>query len=82
MRRVYRLPICRHDRGSIPGGRMTEPVRRILLIKPSSLGDIVHAMPTLAALRERFPRPKSRGWSSGNGRRWCRSLSVSIGCVR
>lgn len=56
MRRVYRLPICRHDRGSIPGGRMTEPVRRILLIKPSSLGDIVHAMPTLAALRERFPQ--------------------------
>lgn len=40
----------------IPGGRMTEPVRRILLIKPSSLGDIVHAMPTLAALRERFPQ--------------------------
>ncbi len=35
---------------------MTEPVRRILLIKPSSLGDIVHAMPTLAALRERFPQ--------------------------
>ncbi len=35
---------------------MTQPVRRILLIKPSSLGDIVHAMPTLAALRERFPR--------------------------
>ena len=34
---------------------MTEPVRRILLIKPSSLGDIVHAMPTLFALRERFP---------------------------
>ena len=39
----------------IPGGRMTDLVRRLLLIKPSSLGDIVHAMPTLAALRERFP---------------------------
>ena len=30
-------------------------IRRILLIKPSSLGDIVHALPTLAALRTRFP---------------------------
>jgi lipopolysaccharide heptosyltransferase II len=38
------------------GGSMTDSVRRILLIKPSSLGDIVHAMPTLAALRARFPQ--------------------------
>jgi lipopolysaccharide heptosyltransferase I len=30
-------------------------VRRLLLIKPSSLGDIVHALPTLAALKEQFP---------------------------
>jgi len=35
---------------------MTDSLRRLLLIKPSSLGDIVHAMPTLAALRARFPR--------------------------
>ncbi|HQZ86760.1 MAG TPA: hypothetical protein PLB21_14200, partial [Actinomycetota bacterium] len=35
---------------------MTDSVRRLLLIKPSSLGDIVHAMPTLSALRERFPQ--------------------------
>src|SRR5205807_4147745 len=28
---------------------------RILIIKPSSLGDIVHALPTVAALRRRFP---------------------------
>lgn len=55
MQRVFRLPTCRSKSGIIPGGRMTESVRRILLIKPSSLGDIVHAMPTLAALRERFP---------------------------
>jgi lipopolysaccharide heptosyltransferase II len=27
----------------------------ILIIKPSSLGDIVHAVPTVAALRRRFP---------------------------
>jgi len=30
--------------------------RRILIIKPSSLGDVVHALPTLAALRERYPQ--------------------------
>ncbi|HQY58642.1 MAG: glycosyltransferase family 9 protein [Nitrospira sp.] len=35
---------------------MIDIVRRLLLIKPSSLGDIVHTMPTLAALRERFPQ--------------------------
>jgi len=29
--------------------------RRILLIKPSSLGDIVHALPVLHGLRQRFP---------------------------
>lgn len=29
---------------------------RILLIKPSSLGDIVHALPVLAGLRRRYPR--------------------------
>ena len=35
---------------------MIHSVRRFLLIKPSSLGDIVHAMPTLATLRARFPQ--------------------------
>ncbi len=29
--------------------------RRILIIKPSSLGDVVHALPTLVALRKKFP---------------------------
>jgi len=29
---------------------------RIVIIKPSSLGDIVHALPTAAALRRRFPK--------------------------
>ena len=29
--------------------------RRILIIKPSSMGDVVHALPTLAALRGRYP---------------------------
>src|ERR1700710_1839003 len=29
---------------------------RILLIKPSALGDIVHSLPVLSALRRRFPK--------------------------
>ena len=29
--------------------------QRILLIKPSSLGDIIHALPVLAGLRHRYP---------------------------
>jgi heptosyltransferase-1 len=33
---------------------MPDP-RRIAIVKPSALGDIVHAMPVLTALRERFP---------------------------
>jgi heptosyltransferase I len=30
--------------------------QRILIIKPSSLGDIIHALPCLSALRTRFPK--------------------------
>src|SRR5262245_9511591 len=29
--------------------------RRIVIIKPSALGDIVHSLPVLTALRQRFP---------------------------
>ena len=29
--------------------------RRIAIIKPSALGDIVHSLPVLTALRRRFP---------------------------
>ena len=32
--------------------------RRILLIKPSSLGDIVHALPVLHGLRRRYPKAR------------------------
>jgi heptosyltransferase I len=32
------------------------PARRIALVKPSSLGDIVHSLPVLTALRARYPR--------------------------
>jgi len=31
------------------------PARRIVLIKPSALGDIVHSLPVLRALRQRYP---------------------------
>jgi lipopolysaccharide heptosyltransferase I len=31
------------------------PARRIALIKPSALGDIVHSLPVLTALRRRYP---------------------------
>lgn len=30
-------------------------IRRILIVKPSSLGDIIHALPVLSELRRRFP---------------------------
>lgn len=32
------------------------PARRIVLIKPSALGDIIHSLPVLTALRQRFPQ--------------------------
>lgn len=32
-----------------------DPPERILIVKPSSLGDIVHALPVAAALHERWP---------------------------
>jgi len=43
--------------------------RHILLIKPSSLGDIVHAMPTCAAIRRAYPKARltwlvKREWAS------------------
>jgi lipopolysaccharide heptosyltransferase I len=31
------------------------PARRIALIKPSALGDIIHSLPVLSALRRRYP---------------------------
>ncbi len=39
---------------------MTEPMRfaNILIIKPSALGDVVHALPVLTALRRRFADAK------------------------
>src|SRR5690606_17027951 len=43
--------------GRTPAGpRADTSPRRILIIKPSSLGDIVHALPVLALLRETWPQ--------------------------
>jgi len=35
---------------------MFDDVQRILVVKLSSIGDVVHSLPVLAALRRRFPR--------------------------
>ena len=37
---------------------MVGPYEKILLIKPSSLGDIVTALPALSALRRSFPQAR------------------------
>lgn len=42
-----------------------EPPQRILLIKPSSLGDIVHALPVLAAVRRQWPQAHI-AWLAGS----------------
>jgi len=36
--------------------KLKKPPRKILIIKPSSLGDVVHSLPFLNALRDSFPR--------------------------
>ncbi|NDH28479.1 MAG: hypothetical protein EBX81_04055 [bacterium] len=35
--------------------RMGSPIRRILLVKPSALGDVCRSMPALSSLRRAFP---------------------------
>jgi len=36
-------------------------VERVLFLKPSSLGDVIHALPTAVAIKERYPE-KQLGW--------------------
>ncbi len=36
--------------------------RRILLIKPSAIGDVVHTLPILKLIRQRWPERISPGW--------------------
>lgn len=45
---------------------MPSAPQRILIIKPSSLGDIVHALPVLAGLRRAHPRARV-SWLIGSG---------------
>ncbi len=40
----------------LTGRSVPENVRRILIVKPSSLGDIFHTFPAIACLRELFPQ--------------------------
>ena len=47
LRPIIHIPPCR---------KMTEPTQRFLVIPLSSIGDIVHALPAVAALGETFPR--------------------------
>ncbi len=42
-------------RSRVPGDLGRRRFHRILLIKPSSLGDVLHAVPVLHALRRRYP---------------------------
>ena len=35
---------------------MTDPAQRFLIVRLSSIGDIVHALPAAAALAETFPQ--------------------------
>lgn len=62
--------------------------RRILIIKPSSLGDVVNALPTLAALRDRFPKAHiawlvKRQWAGllerAEGLDWVWPVAPSLG---
>ena len=41
-----------------PTPRRVTPMNRLLIVKPSSLGDILHAFPLATALKESFPQAK------------------------
>ena len=42
----------------LQSGLQTAEFSRILLIKPSALGDVVHTIPVLVKLRARYPRAR------------------------
>ena len=54
-----------------------EPAR-VCIIKPSSLGDVVHALPILAALRRAGLRLIWRGSSTGRFARCSRGILPSM----
>ena len=51
-------PACLAFPASLAWHILMESYRHILLIKPSSLGDIVHAMPTCAAIHRAYPKAR------------------------
>ena len=59
---MKRVDLARHAWLAFPASLarhiMMEDYRHILLIKPSSLGDIVHAMPTCAAICRAYPKAR------------------------
>ncbi|MFQ5489403.1 MAG: lipopolysaccharide heptosyltransferase I [Phycisphaerae bacterium] len=50
---------------SHPSNLSSRSFKRILLIKPSSLGDLVHALPVLHGLRQRYPEARI-DWLAGS----------------
>ena len=48
--------------------------QRILVIKPSSLGDIIHALPVLTGLRSRYPDAKI-AWLAAELEHWRQQVS-------
>jgi lipopolysaccharide heptosyltransferase I len=59
-RRSDRLAAWVEDifRDAAPARRGPAPPERILIVKPSSLGDVIHALPVAVALKEAFPAAK------------------------
>ena len=53
-RQIETTQIKNQDRS----GLQTAEFTRILLIKPSALGDVVHTIPVLVKLRARYPRAR------------------------
>ena len=47
------MPSSRRMRIELPS-----PPRRVLIIKPSAIGDVVHTLPVLALLRRRWPEAR------------------------
>lgn len=52
-KRLYNIRQIRKTIGFFPTGAL--PVKRILIVKPSSLGDIVQALPVASVIRREYP---------------------------
>lgn len=62
--RVYRAPqISLHPARSYG---VHDPLLRILILKPSSLGDVIQALPVLRLLKRRFPDSEIHWWIDSN----------------